>query len=84
MMVKFNKLNQEYNKIAEGEFSKDIVVNNEDVLNFDEENVFIMIKKAKQDIKTISENNNQLNKQIKDCEECISECTNIIETIKTF
>jgi len=83
MMAKFKKLNEEYNKLAEGEFSKDIINNNNnDVLNFDENDIFTMIKKAKQDIKTINENNNELNIKIREYEECKGDCANIIETFK--
>lgn len=82
MMSKFKKLNEEYNKRAEVDFNKDIIVDNKDVLNFDDDDVFAMIKKAKQDIKTINENNNELNIKIKEYEECKTDCTNIIEAIK--
>jgi hypothetical protein len=82
MMAKFKKLNAEYNKRAEGEFSKDIAVNNEDILNFNEENVFTMINKAKNDIKTINSNNDELNKKIREYVDFEKDCNTIIETLK--
>ncbi len=84
MMAKFNKLNEEYNKRSENEFSKNIIVDNKDILNFDEDDVFTMIKKAKEDIKTINENNNELKKKIIEYEECKTDCTNIIETMNNI
>jgi hypothetical protein len=82
MMSKFKKLNDEYNKRAEGEFSKDISVVDNNILKFDEENVFYMIKKAKEDIKTINENNNNLNKKINEYDECKKDCDLLIESIQ--
>jgi hypothetical protein len=82
MMSKFKKLNDEYNKRAEGEFSKDSVSIKDDVLNFDEDNVFNMITRAKQDIKLINENNNLLNKRLKEYDECHKNCRTLIERIE--
>lgn len=82
MMAKFNKLNDEFNKRSEGEFNKDISIVNTDVLNFNEDNVFDMIKRAKEDIKTINKNNTDLNKQINDYDECKKECISLIEGIQ--
>ena len=74
MMAKFNKLNEEYSKRAEGEFSKQNADVNNDLLNFDQDNVFNMITRAKQDIKTIKENNNELNKKLSQFNECKKDC----------
>lgn len=82
MMSRFNKLNNEYNKRAEWTFSKELVADNKDILNFDEDNVFSMIKKAKLDIKTINSNNDDLNKKLKEYEDSLKDCTNIIDTLK--
>ena len=82
MMAKFNKLNEEYSKRAEGEFSKQNADVNNDLLNFDQDNVFNMITRAKQDIKTIKENNNELNKKLSQFNECKKDCRTLIESIE--
>jgi hypothetical protein len=93
MTARFNKLNEEYNKQAQKEFDKQNVdVDNEDdtntisedILNFDEDQCFNMIKKAKEDIKTIKEINKNLNNKIDEYVKCKKDCDTLIESIKNI
>ena len=86
MMAKFNQLNNQYNKVAEGENfaetdndDKGIFLDNK--LDFTQENVFEIINKAKEDIKIINDKNIELNKKLIEYENAKKEATAIIESI---
>lgn len=83
MMSKFKKLTDEYNKQADDNFNKDTSISN-DVLNFDENNVFNMIKKAKLDVKAINDNNSKLYKKIEEYNQCKNDCRTLIESIENI
>jgi hypothetical protein len=65
MMCKFDKLNEEYNKMAEIRLGNKFMSDDIDKkLNLNEENVFYMIEKAKKDMKMIFKNNDELKKKV--------------------
>jgi hypothetical protein len=65
MMRKFDKLNEEYNKMAELRLGNKFMTDDIDKkLNLSEENVFYMIEKAKKDMKMIFKNNDELKKKV--------------------
>lgn len=86
VMSKFNQLNDEYNKLAEGENLIEKLIDNnsiliDDKLEFTEETVFEMIKKAKEDIKKIQERNDEFNKKIAEYNDSKKIANELIENI---
>lgn len=87
VISKFNQLSDEYGKFAQGEnFIEKIVDNNsiltDDKLEFTEETVFEMIKKAKEDIKKIQERNNEFNKKIVEYNDSKKIANELVEDIE--
>jgi len=83
MMAKFERLNEEYNKMAQinysGKFCEEDIANK---LNLNEQNVFFMIGKAKQDIKNIRNKNKKLNEQITEYERYQKRASDLIESME--
>jgi len=84
MMDTFNKLNEEYNKIAEITILDKYFQHH---LNLDEEKVFLMINKAKKDIKHINEQTSKLKQMLGEYDEYKNYCKELndgIEKIKNI
>jgi hypothetical protein len=87
VMSKFNQLNDEYGKFAEGENFIEKMIDDksgsrDDKLELTEEVVFEMINKAKDDIKKIKDKNNELNKKITEYNEAKKTASELIENIE--
>ena len=81
MMDKFNRLNEEYNKIAEQKLSGKVLSNVDDFIQ-EEEKVFNMINKAKISIKQIREKKDEITKNITEYEEYRNYCEELLDGIE--
>jgi hypothetical protein len=86
MMDRFNRLNEEYNKIAEQKLSGKVLSDDDNVyendLIQDQEKVFYMINKAKICMKQIREKKDKLTINITDYEECRDYCQELLDGIE--
>jgi hypothetical protein len=80
LMSHFQKLNSQYNKMIETQITN----NTEDKLNFKEDDVFYMIKKAREEIKNIIKENNELTNTLNEYKSSLKELYDIIELCKNI
>jgi hypothetical protein len=79
MMSKFEKLNKEYNKLAEyGSLNNNINGDDESIFNVDDESFFNIMGKASAEIKNIKERNKNLRIKISEYEGHVDKCKEIL------
>jgi hypothetical protein len=75
LLAQFQKLNSQYNKMIETQITN----KTEGKLNFKEDDVFYMIKKAREEIKFITKENNEISNTLKEYNSSLNELNDIIE-----
>jgi len=83
MMDNFDKLNQEYNKMAEARLGTKFIVDHvENNLNISEENIFNIIEKAKKEMKMFCKSNEDLKQKVLEYETYSKEAMEMLNSME--